>query len=154
VKHLIRLWCADAVPTELLRKIPSSCVSRWKYESNEKYVGCELNSIAKEKLELIQDFAKSKNAQRVFVAYGRLVNTLVTIVTEAKEYSKMIRQVKEKVVEVIDQCSQTLSVSKCLKVFRISSSTYQHWLVQVKAKCDPSALLLCKRKYQRKHRLQ
>ena len=39
LKHLIRLDCAQAIPSPLLQAIPKSCLYRWKKEPDNKYTG-------------------------------------------------------------------------------------------------------------------
>ncbi|PJJ10691.1 hypothetical protein CLU83_4147 [Flavobacterium sp. 1] len=44
VKHYIRNGLFDNLPDELKSRIPKTNKYRWKQESENKYVGCEINA--------------------------------------------------------------------------------------------------------------
>ena len=96
---------------------------------------------------MLQRFADDRRAQRVFIAYGRLVHALRDICSQAKHYHQTLRNAKERIVDTVQQCTGSLGVDRAIRVFGISRSTYQDWLQRVKAKCDRSTLLLCRRRY-------
>lgn len=147
VKHLVRLGCESMIQPELFQTIPKTNISRWRREKEDKYVGFELNGIAQEKLELIQQFAEAKNFQRVFIAYGRLQHIFKSVVTSASNFKQTVRKSREKIVEVVQRVSPVIGVKNAIRVFGISRSTYQHWLIETLVKCDESLLALCRRRY-------
>lgn len=135
------------MPDALSGTIPRACLSRWRHETDGEYTGAELSAIAREKLELIHRFAEDVRAQRVFNAYGRLVHTLHEVFMRSKESRRALREAEERIVEAVSRCGDRLPEHKAIKIFGISRSTYQHWLQEVKARCDRSTLLLCRRRY-------
>ena len=147
LKHLVRIRCEAPIPPELLSTVSASCLSRWRRESPDKYTGCELNQLAAEQLELLQEFARHQQAQRLFKAYARLVNCLITILSHSKQYHKTLRNAKTEVINVIERVHPAIAIEKAVRFFRISRSTYQSWLQEVKFSCDHSQLLRCRKHY-------
>ena len=135
VKHLFRLGLQEVVGAELIATIPRSNTYRWRNEADDKYVGCELNDIATVKLEQLQAFARDQRAQQVFAAYDGLRTTLSSILHNAKQYHHTLREQKERIVHAIEGAGKTISVAKAVAYFKLSRSTYQNWLQEVKVKC-------------------
>jgi hypothetical protein len=48
--------------------IPRTNINRWKNEKESKYIGFQLNEIAKEELEVSKAFSKVKRAKQIFRA--------------------------------------------------------------------------------------
>lgn len=147
VKHLFRLGLDEAINQDLKASIPRSNISRWRNEPNDKYVGFELNSISTDQLDQLKAFARDERAQRVFAAYDGLRTTLSSILHGAKQYHRTLREQKVRIVHAIEQAGGIIGVAKAVEYFKLSRSTYQSWLQEVKFKCDYSALLLCRKRY-------
>ncbi|MCB9236216.1 MAG: transposase family protein [Bacteroidia bacterium] len=143
VKHLYRKGLEAALPQGIQTQIPRSNILRWRCEVNEKYFGSELNDICSEKLELLQSFAKHKAAQRTFRAYLRLFLTFQQIVFQVAGVSERLRKAKSDIVNAVLKASNTLRPGKSIRIFRISRSTWQDWLVRVKHPCPESFEFLC-----------
>ena len=55
IKHITRHGLLkDILTSEQISLIPTSNISRWKQEPNDKYKHCEFNEILKQELELIR----------------------------------------------------------------------------------------------------
>ncbi len=66
IKHYYRLGLEESIPNEIKQIIPSSNISRWKNESNEKYTGCQVAQYIDQELELIKRKVKTEK-QRTFL---------------------------------------------------------------------------------------
>jgi len=51
LKHLYRKGLEDAIPVSLRKNIPRNTIHRWRNEKDNKYLGCELNDLAKSEIE-------------------------------------------------------------------------------------------------------
>ncbi|MBC7426724.1 MAG: hypothetical protein H7321_09335 [Bacteroidia bacterium] len=143
LKHLIRLGLCDAVPIVLFKTIPSSNLHRWRNEQADKYSGCELNEIASEKMEMLQQFAKHQKAQAIFVSYLRLISAFRRIAKESAEIKKMLFSYREQVCDAVQRVSGSMDLKKAGRFFGISSSTLYNWMLEAKVKCSFSYFQFC-----------
>lgn len=141
LKELVFL---DLLPPEYLQAISRSNLHRWRNENIQRYVGSELNHIANNHADLIKTL---NTYPKMFYAYGRLVTTLAEIVGTAEQFSTLLREHKEKVVNVILKAKHTIPVQKAVKLFHISPSTFYAWCLEVKVKCEHSYFKKCTRVY-------
>ena len=141
IKVLARL---DEVPDNYKKQINRSLIWKWKNEPADKYFGSE---IAAGETEMLQDFVMNKKVQKVICAYFRLILTLTDIVSCIRGINKILYSEKERIVDVIQKVKATIPVKKAVKIFKISRSTYQSWLIDVKAQCFESYFQSCTRVY-------
>jgi putative transposase len=70
VKHYYRLGLEDNIPFELKKQIANSNKSRWKSESENKYVGNEVAEFIHQEIELVKRIGQSstikKNKRKLF----------------------------------------------------------------------------------------
>jgi hypothetical protein len=64
VKHYIRNGLYNNLPNTIKTQIPKTNKHRWKNESPDKYIGCEVANFIKEELELIKRTGESRNAKK------------------------------------------------------------------------------------------
>ncbi|HUH74405.1 MAG TPA: hypothetical protein VLZ75_08340 [Chitinophagales bacterium] len=147
IKHLFRLKCQDIIPHNIRSNIPKSCIHRWKNENPDKYIGTELNKLSNEKLQTLQQFASDKNAQKVFIAYARLLITCRQILVSTGVLQSTLLFHKEKIIQVLHQIKYTISLNKSLKILSIPRSTYQLWFFKSKFPCTSSLFSMCRKRY-------
>jgi putative transposase len=145
LKHLVRLGLHDAIPQQLLSAVPSSNIHRWKQETEGKYLGCQINDIAKQKLELLTQFARHRKAQTAFVAYLRLAVTFKRILRACDSAKNILYQSRVVLTDTLQRVKPVLGLKKACKFFDLSVSTAYNWLLEMKAKCSFSYLELCVR---------
>ena len=112
IKHLFRLGCEQIIPAYLIESIPKSCIHRWRNEQATKYIGIELNSISQSNLELLQNFANNKRAQRIFRAYTRLQISLTNVLFSGKHAQSKILKNKGYIVNAILRTKDTIPINK------------------------------------------
>lgn len=147
VKHYIRNGLYDNLPDELKSKISKTNKHRWKNETTDKYLGCEVANFIKEELELIKRTGESKNAKKVMEAYFKLSDTYHEIINAVKGIKRQIASQKEKLVNAIEEVKDIVPVESALKVFNISRTTYHNYKTLVINKCQSSYFLWCVKQY-------
>ena len=89
VKHLARNGILDDVLTpSLFKLIPSSNISRWKSESNDKYLHCEINNVIKKEVELIRKMNQSSKVKRIVSSYFQLCAVFHAVISSVKEIGR------------------------------------------------------------------
>ncbi len=124
--------------------IPRTNLHRWRNDTIDRYVGSEINKIADNHSELVKTL---NEYPRMFYAYGRLVKTVVSIVGKAQDYSKLVRESKEKVVKSIIRAKSFVPIEKAVKLFNISSSTFHVWVSDLQNTCSLSFFKRCNKVY-------
>lgn len=69
IKHLYREGLEELIAPSIRKNIPRSTIHRWRQEKKEKYLGSELNELAKSELLLLKQFVHSRNERRIFMNY-------------------------------------------------------------------------------------
>lgn len=72
IKHLYREGLEKLIAPSIRKNIPRSTIHRWRQEKKEKYLGSELNELAKSELLLLKQFVHSRNERRIFMNYVRI----------------------------------------------------------------------------------
>jgi putative transposase len=147
VKHYYRLGLEDSIPNEIQQTIPSSNISRWKNESNDKYIGCQVAEYINQELELIKRIGQNRKTKNILKSYFKLIDTLHHILKPIKSVKQSIYNNKETIVNTIENLKLYLPVAESLKIFNISRSTYQYYKTLVLNKCDSSYFQWCLKNY-------
>ncbi|MBD79901.1 MAG: hypothetical protein CL840_13390 [Crocinitomicaceae bacterium] len=147
VKHLYRLGLDKLIDSQLSAGIHRSNIRRWKEESAEKYEGFELNKVANQQLELLQQYANNIEQQKNFKAYLKIIGVCRKIIHSHKTLKKVFLESKEELLDVVQKVSPAIGIKKAIKMIGISSTTYYHWLIQTKVKCEFSFFELCNKVY-------
>ena len=147
IKHLVRNGVLNDILTpDQIALIPSSNISRWKNETDDKYQFCELNSIIREELEFIKRFNSSSRIKKINQSYFKLVDTFHEVISNIKGIKSIVKQQKEYVVNSIEKVKDYIPIEKALKVFNISRSTFEHYKSILIYKCDTSYFNWCSRR--------
>ena len=103
IKHLARHSLLDSVLTpHQISKIPSSNLSRWKYEDDNKYIYSDINKLIKQEIELIKRLNQSSNIKRINESYFKLIDTFHFVISNVKGIKALIKHQKELVVDTIE----------------------------------------------------
>jgi putative transposase len=133
------------IPSQYVGEIPKANISRWKNDANiQRHVGSEINQIADNHTELIKTL---NQYPKMFYAYGRLVKTLSSIISDVEDFNHKMRAAKEKVVDAIIRTKEIIPIYKAVKIFRISTTTFYTWVADVKLRCKKSVFELCNKIY-------
>lgn len=117
VKHYIRNGLFDNLPDPLKSKIPKTNKHRWKNETDDKYIGCEVASFIKEELELIKRTGASRNAKKVMETYFKLSDAYHEITGNIKGVKKQVALQKEKIVNAIEMAKEFIPVETAVNIF-------------------------------------
>jgi len=148
VKHLTRYGILNEVLTsQQIAAIPSSNLSRWKHENDDKYSLCEINTILTQEIELIKRINQSSKIKKLNESYFKLCDTFHEIISKVKGIKSVINAHKELVVNAIESIKDTISVDTALKVFNISRSTFEHYKSVVIHKCEASYFKWCTKRF-------
>ncbi|MEQ8553116.1 MAG: hypothetical protein RIC06_24535 [Cyclobacteriaceae bacterium] len=114
-------------PSNILKDIPKSNVSRWRREDLNKYYNGGLSEIEKfeQTLEAIQ------MSPGLFHAQARILITFRKLFATSNQYFSILREKKREIVETIDRTKSYYPLSHLSKFFNISVSTYYEWKSQV-----------------------
>ena len=148
VKHLVRYNVLhDVLSTDQITEIPRSNISRWKNETDDKYVFCEINNIIKQEVELIKRINQSSKIKKINQSYFKLADTFHEVVSSVKGIKSLIKSHKELVVNTIEQVKDCIPIDKALKVFNISRSTFENYKSIVIHKCNTSYFKWCVKRF-------
>lgn len=148
VKHLARNGILDNVLSpSLFKLIPSSNISRWKSESNDKYLHCEINNVIKKEVELICKMNQSSKVKRIVSSYFQLCETFHSVISSVKGIKTSIRTHCEVIVNTIENVKEFVSLNSALKVFNLSRSSFEHYKNRLLYQCDDSYFNWCVKKH-------
>lgn len=148
VKHLVRHnLLHDILTRDQISKIPSSNISRWKHESDDKYIFSEINQVIKQEIELIKRINQSSKIKRINKAYFKLADAFHYITHETKGIKSLFRANKEVVVNIIDSIRDVIPIENALKIFNISRSTFENYKAIVIHRCNASYFNWCVKRF-------
>ena len=132
------------LPPKYQKTISKTNIHRWKHDQMDRYIGSELNKIADNHTELIKTL---NQYPRMFYAYGRLVKTAISIAQTTQDFSKRMRDSKEKIVKAIERTKDFVTVENAVRIFGISTSTFYTWVSDLEHSCPKSFFNKCNRIY-------
>ena len=147
VKLLFSLELEDHIPDDILKQISSTNKHRWRNETPDKYIGCQIHQIVNDELKLYHRIGSTNRIKKLNKAYFKLEDALMFILDKVKAKKKLFNEHKELIVNVVEQVKSNISVDKAIRMFGISRTTYQHYKSLVMSKCDRSMIFYCLRKY-------
>ncbi|WP_423740482.1 transposase [Flavobacterium columnare] len=133
--------------TELLKLIPSSNLSRWLKEPENKYIDYTLNGLIDQDIELFQNQNEFPSSKKLSRAYIQLLKGAYTIFDQIKDFNKVLKKNKDIIVNTIESIKNWISIDEAIKLFRISRATYQNYKIQVLNKCEASYIFWCVKRY-------
>tara|TARA_B110000046_G_C12959154_1_gene383697 strand:- start:559 stop:1098 length:540 start_codon:yes stop_codon:yes gene_type:complete len=143
IKHLYREGLEELIAPSVRKSIPRSTIHRWRQEKSEKYIGSELNELAKSELALLKQFVYSRNERRVFMNFVRIGRFIQNISGE-RVIRKLFTENKEELIDLIERIKETMPLEQVLRCFNISRSTYNLWILGLYGDCYRSELNWCK----------
>jgi len=148
VKHLARHGILDDVlsPSQL-KLIPSSNISRWKSESDDKYLYCEINKIVAEEIKLIRKMNQSSKVKKIISGYFQLCDTFHSIIDSVKGVKSVLKKHRDVIVNTIENVKEFVSIDSALKVFNLSRSSFEHYKNRLLYQCDDSYFNWCVKKH-------
>ena len=139
IKHLARHGLLqDILTANQISNIPSSNLSRWKHEPNDKYLYSEINQIIKQDVELIKSINQSSRIKDINKAYFKLADTFHQITSKIKGVKSLLKKEKDIIVNTILSVKDIVPVNTALKLFNISRSTFENYKSIVIHKCNAS----------------
>lgn len=147
VKVYIRNGLHKNLSKEILKTIPSSNISRWKGEAENKYKNLDIQKLINNDIELYHELNQHPSSKKIAISYLKLVKSAHFIFDQLKDFKKIVKNNKEIIVNTIENIREYLPVKESIKLFRISRATYQNYKIQVLNKCDTSYLFWCIKKY-------
>ena len=148
IKHLTRHGILHEVLTlNQINSIPRSNLSRWRYETDDKYRFCEINNIIKQEVELIKRINQSSKIKRINQSYFKLADTFHEMISNIKGVKNRLKNQKELIVNTIELVKKTIPIDKALKVFNIYRSTFENYKSIVIYKCNESYFNWCVKRF-------
>lgn len=148
IKHITRNGLLhDVLSLDQIAAIPRSNISRWKNETDDKYHFCEINDVVKQEIELIKRLNQSSKIKRINQSYFKLADTFHEVIAKVKGVKSLIKKQKELIVNVIEQVKEIIPITKALKVFNISRSTFENYKSILIHTCEPSYFKWCTRRF-------
>ncbi|WP_327018574.1 DDE-type integrase/transposase/recombinase [Croceibacter atlanticus] len=148
IKHLARHnLIKDILPPDTLKAIPSSNLSRWRNEPDDKYVHSEVNHLVKQEIDLIKRINQSSKIKNINKAYFRLCDTFQEVISKVKGVKSFVNEQKELVINSIEEIKDVIPIENALKVFSISRGTYQNYKSTIIHKCESSYFEWCRKRF-------
>ncbi|OWP82955.1 hypothetical protein BWK59_13100 [Flavobacterium davisii] len=132
---------------ELLKLIPSSNLSRWLKEPENKYIDYTLNDLIDEDIDLFQNQNEFPSSKKLSRAYIQLLKGTYTIFDQIKDFNRVVKKNKDIIVNTIESIKNWIPVPEAIQLFRISRATYQNYKTQVLNKCEASYIFWCVKRY-------
>lgn len=143
MKHLYRMGMEELIPISIRKDIPRTTIHRWRHEKKEKYVGSDLNKLAKSEMDLLKKFIHSRSERRLFMTYVRIGRFMQDVAGD-KVMRKLLKAHKAELIDVIDRAKEIMPYEHVLRCFNISRSTYNVWVLGMYGDCQKSSLNWCK----------
>jgi putative transposase len=143
IKILCQQGLEVALPEQVLKAIPSSNFYRWKKERDDKYIGADLNILAKGSHDELIRYAEAGQLKKVIAGLFKIQDVYRGIVQKVKGIPNQMRESKEQIVDTIQELKSTVGLENVLEAFDMSRATYQRWLLDVKVACDGSYFQWC-----------
>ncbi|WP_296385981.1 hypothetical protein [Winogradskyella sp.] len=147
IKHLARHGILnDILTSNQISNIPSSNLSRWRNESDDKYLYSEINQIVKQEIELIKRINQSSKIKKINESYFKLTDSFHNMISNIKGIKTLLKGQKGFIVNTIDSLKDVIPIDNALKVFNISRTAYQNYKTIVIHKCEASYFKWCTRR--------
>jgi transposase InsO family protein len=133
------------LPQDFLSSIKPSTAHYWKKDSADKYVGSEFATTVHNNIDDLQILydQKVENLKRIFITFCKVYLTIISFIGE-KEFQKIIRKNRSRVVDMIESVPQDLINRNMLcKFLKITPQSFQIWKRYQQYYCDFSLLNLC-----------
>ncbi|WP_299272415.1 DDE-type integrase/transposase/recombinase [uncultured Psychroserpens sp.] len=144
IKHLVKHGLLnDLLSTDQISSIPSSNLSRWKNEPDDKYAFSEINQIIKKEIEFIKRMNQSSKIKKINESYFKLADTFHHVVSNIKGVTSLLKNQKELIVNTINALKDIIPINNALKLFNISRSTFENYKSIVIHKCNASYFKWC-----------
>jgi putative transposase len=132
---------------DLLKSIPYSTKATFKTYSINKYFGYEQRGILNEGIRTTELYQKYKHLKKVLKTVECLYIALSNLLDGVKTQLYQVKENKELILNLIQKHKDIIGLDKLLQIFKISRSTYQSWLLEIKVKCSASYFEQCVRRY-------
>lgn len=148
LKHLVRHGLLhDVLTTKQIAAIPSSNISRWKHEPDNKYMYANINKIIKEESDLIRKINQSSKLKNIIRAYFKLAETFHFIISGISGIKAIFKKNKDLIVNTIEGQKEYINIADALKFFNLSRATYQQYKVKVLYACEDSYFKWCTKRF-------
>ena len=148
IKHLARNGVLRTIlSASQIKSIPSSNISRWKAEPENKYEFCEINNIIKQEVEFIKRVNHSSKMKELYKSYFKLCDTFHQIISDVKGIKTVIRKHRDVIVNTIENVKEFVPIDSALKVFNLSRSSFEHYKNRLLYQCDDSYFNWCVKKH-------
>ena len=145
--YLIMLNKENLLSTETLRAIPASTKATWKTYSKNKFVGNDQQQILNEGIRTVELYQKYRHIKKVLSIVEIIYSSVSDMLSTCKQSIYRTKENKNKILDLISLYKNSISLEKLLIIFKISRSTYQSWILDIKVKCSASYFEQCVRRY-------
>jgi len=136
------------LPDEFRASIPTSNKSDWRNLSVEKFTGHEhVKDLFEESVEQKELYLKYRSLKKVHNAMTRIYVSISDDLELFKHGFYRIKETRRKIVLAVESVREVLPFEKLMNLFKISASTYNTWLSEVRYVCEDSPLKRCRRWY-------
>lgn len=137
----------DVLSSSQLKLIPSSNISRWKIESDDKYLYCEIHQLISDEIQLIRKMNQSSKVKRIVSGYFKLCETFHSVLSYVKGIKTVIRKHRDMIVNTIEHVKEFVPIDSALKVFNLSRGSFEHYKNRLLYQCDDSYFNWCVKKH-------
>jgi hypothetical protein len=127
--------------------LPKSTHHGFVNDNYSDFVGNDKPSDMDERIEFVRKMARSKKVFKVYQAYNRIKNTIISIYSSIKNIRPHLSKYKEKIVRTILRVKSVLDLDRACRYFSISKSRFHSWLFQLSHICPSSIIHKCRRKW-------
>jgi putative transposase len=137
----------DLAPPEEVRKLAKSTRYGFINDDYSDFVGIDKYVDLDERIEFARKMARSDKVFKVYKAYNRIKNTIISMYSSIKNIRPHLSKYKEKIVRTILRVKSVLGLDRACRYFNISKSRFHSWLFQLSHLCPASVIHKCRRKW-------
>jgi len=135
------------LPEEFKKKIPYSTIAHWRKMDYGKYLGHEFRYLFNDATKAAAIHGENETLRRALSGIKRSWVTLSPYLLKLVKKAQKDKVLQGKILESIDMLKQQTGLDYALKLFGLSKTLYQHWILENRATCWDSYLSLCVKRH-------
>lgn len=143
VVFLYAMGKENLLPSEFRKKIPYTTISSWRNIDYSKYEGHEFRYFFDEAMQNVELKYRYRRSQAILYGLSRAWAQVGTFVEPVFRNAGKDKLVQQRVIKAIQILQGQIGMERALKIFRLSRTRYQQWLLETRFNCSDSFLAIC-----------
>ena len=131
------------LPSEFSKTIPYTTISNWRKADYSKYAGHEFRYFFDEALQNVELKYRYRRSQAMLYGLSRAWAQVGPFVEPVFRNAGRDKMMQQRVIKAIQILQTQIGMERALKIFRLSRTRYQQWLLETRFNCHDSFLSIC-----------